>query len=127
MATVMIGVDPHKASHTAVAVSAAEEPLGELIPGGVPKVITVARAARVLRAIRPDGAVRAARCELAAAFLDDLRRVDAGSGRPARSLRSPSPGSRWSARSKARTNDLEARQDDGHTRPRGRPAVKDRR
>ena len=30
MAAVMIGVDPHKASHTAVAVSAAEEPLGEL-------------------------------------------------------------------------------------------------
>ena len=30
MAAVMIGVDPHKASHTAVALSAAEEPLGEL-------------------------------------------------------------------------------------------------
>ena len=30
MAVVMIGVDPHKASHTAVAVSAAEEPLGQL-------------------------------------------------------------------------------------------------
>src|ERR1700736_2594904 len=30
MAGVMIGVDPHKASHTAVAISAAEEPLGEL-------------------------------------------------------------------------------------------------
>jgi transposase len=30
MATVTIGVDPHKASHTAVAISAAEEPLGEL-------------------------------------------------------------------------------------------------
>jgi transposase len=29
--------------------------------------------------------------------------------------------SRWSARSEARTNDLELRQDDGHTRPRGRP------
>jgi len=27
---VMIGIDPHKASHTAVAISAAEEPLGEL-------------------------------------------------------------------------------------------------
>ena len=42
--------------------------LGELIPGGVPKAITAARAARVLRAIRPDGAVQAARCELAAAL-----------------------------------------------------------
>jgi transposase len=30
MVAVMIGVDPHKASHTAVAISAAEEPLGEL-------------------------------------------------------------------------------------------------
>jgi transposase len=30
MAAVMIGVDPHKGSHTAVAVGAAEEPLGEL-------------------------------------------------------------------------------------------------
>jgi hypothetical protein len=30
MAAVMIGVDPPKASHTAVAISAAEEPLGEL-------------------------------------------------------------------------------------------------
>ena len=30
MAVVMIGADPHKASHTAVAISAAEEPLGEL-------------------------------------------------------------------------------------------------
>jgi len=30
MAVVMIGVDPHKASHTAVAVNAAEEPLGQL-------------------------------------------------------------------------------------------------
>jgi transposase len=51
--------------------------LGELIPGGVPRAITVSRAARVLRAIRPDGAVPAARCELAAALLDDLRRIDA--------------------------------------------------
>jgi transposase len=30
MAVVMIGVDPHKASHTAVAVGAGEEPLGQL-------------------------------------------------------------------------------------------------
>jgi transposase len=30
MAAVMIGVDPHKGSHTAVAIGAAEEPLGEL-------------------------------------------------------------------------------------------------
>jgi hypothetical protein len=30
MAAVMIGVDPHKGSHTAVAISGAEESLGEL-------------------------------------------------------------------------------------------------
>src|ERR1700760_3205627 len=30
MTAVMIGVDPRKASHTAVAISAAEEPLGQL-------------------------------------------------------------------------------------------------
>src|SRR6266699_6351107 len=30
MSAVMIGIDPHKCSHTAVAISAAEEPLGEL-------------------------------------------------------------------------------------------------
>jgi transposase len=65
--------------------------LGELIPGGVPKAITTARAARILRAIRPEGAVQTARCELAAALLDDLRRSIPGSGRPARSSRSPSP------------------------------------
>ena len=52
--------------------------LGELIPGGVPGAITAARAARVLKAIRPEGAVQAARWELAAAFLEDLRRIDAG-------------------------------------------------
>ena len=30
MVAVMIGVDPHKGSHTAVAIGMAEEPLGEL-------------------------------------------------------------------------------------------------
>jgi hypothetical protein len=30
MAAVMIGIDPHKGSHTAVAIGAAEEPLGEV-------------------------------------------------------------------------------------------------
>jgi hypothetical protein len=30
MAAVMIGVDPHKGSHTAVAISAGEEPLGQV-------------------------------------------------------------------------------------------------
>ena len=50
--------------------------LGELIPGGVPKAITTARGARVLKALRPDGAVETARWELAADLLDDLRRID---------------------------------------------------
>jgi hypothetical protein len=30
MTAVMIGVDPHKGSHTAVVIGQAEEPLGEL-------------------------------------------------------------------------------------------------
>ena len=47
--------------------------LGELIPGGVPKAITTARAARVLKALEPDGAVETARWELAAELLDNLR------------------------------------------------------
>jgi transposase len=51
--------------------------LCELIPGGVPKQITAGPAARLLEAISPSGAVHAARCELAAEFLADLRRVDA--------------------------------------------------
>jgi len=50
--------------------------LGELVPGGVPKAITTARAARVLKALKPAGAVETARWELAADLLDDLRRID---------------------------------------------------
>ena len=51
--------------------------LCELTPGGVSKEITAGHAAHILESITPSGAVEAARCELAAAFLDDLRRVDA--------------------------------------------------
>src|SRR5207249_6139979 len=50
--------------------------LCELIPGGVCKEITAGHAAQLVEAITPAGAVQAARCELAAAFLDDLRRID---------------------------------------------------
>jgi transposase len=50
--------------------------LGELVPGGVPKAITTARATRVLKALRSASAVEAARWELAADLLDDLCRVD---------------------------------------------------
>jgi hypothetical protein len=39
-------------------------------------VITAARAAGSCGQIRPDGVVQAARCEQAAALLDDLRRID---------------------------------------------------
>jgi transposase len=51
--------------------------LCELVPGGVPGAITAAGAARLLDSITPAEAVEAARCELAAAFLDDLRSIDA--------------------------------------------------
>jgi transposase len=50
--------------------------LCELIPGGVSKAITAPAAARLLASITPAGAAEAARCELAADFLDDLRRID---------------------------------------------------
>ena len=51
--------------------------LCDLVAGGVSKAITAGQAARLLETITPSGAVEAARCELAAAFLDDLRRIDA--------------------------------------------------
>jgi transposase len=50
--------------------------LCELTPGGISKEITAGHAAHVLESVTPSGAVEAARCELAAAFLDDLRRID---------------------------------------------------
>ena len=54
--------------------------LCELIPGGVAKEITAGHAAQLLAAVTPAGAVETARCELAAAFVDDLRRIDAQLG-----------------------------------------------
>jgi transposase len=51
--------------------------LCELIPGGVAKRITAGQAAQILNSITPGDAVQAARCELAAAFLADLRGIDA--------------------------------------------------
>jgi transposase len=51
--------------------------LCELLPGGVPKKIIAAHAGQLLDSITPAGAVDAARCELAAAFVEDLRRIDA--------------------------------------------------
>src|SRR5262249_57535898 len=51
--------------------------LCELVPGGVAKRITAGQAAQILESIPPAGAVAAARCELAAEFTGDLRRIDA--------------------------------------------------
>ena len=51
--------------------------LCDLVPGGVSRPIYASHAARILQQITPPDAVAAARCELAAAFLDDLRRIDA--------------------------------------------------
>jgi len=51
--------------------------LCELVPGGVARAIIAAHAARLVGSITPSGAVEAARCELAAAFPGDLRRIDA--------------------------------------------------
>jgi transposase len=51
--------------------------LCELVPGGISKKITAAQATKVLEQTGPSGAAAVARCELAAEFLDDLRRIDA--------------------------------------------------
>jgi len=51
--------------------------LAELVPGGFGKEITAGQGARVLQAITPASPAAAARCELAAEFLADLRRLDA--------------------------------------------------
>src|SRR5438067_11353517 len=51
--------------------------LCELIPGGFSKRISAAQAARVLSQVTVSGAVARARCELAADFPGDLRRIDA--------------------------------------------------
>jgi len=51
--------------------------LCELVPGGISKQITAAQATIFLEQIEPPEAVALARCELAAEFLEDLRRIDA--------------------------------------------------
>jgi transposase len=48
-----------------------------LVPGGIRKEITAGQVARVLERVTPAGAVAEARCELAAEFLADIRRLDA--------------------------------------------------
>ena len=51
--------------------------LCDLVPGGPPKEISAAQAARILEHASPSGAVDRARAELAAEFLEDMRRLDA--------------------------------------------------
>ena len=51
--------------------------LCDLVPGGVSRPVYASCAARILQQITPPDAVAAARCELAGAFLEDLRRIDA--------------------------------------------------
>jgi transposase len=50
--------------------------LCELVAGGVPDEIYTAKAAKLLASVQPDGAVAAARVELAGDLLEDLRRLD---------------------------------------------------
>ena len=51
--------------------------LCDLVPGGISKEITAAQATIFLKQIEPSEAVALARCELAAEFPGDLRRIDA--------------------------------------------------
>jgi transposase len=51
--------------------------LCDLVPGGISKEITAAQATIFLEQIEPSEAIALARCELAAEFLGDLRRIDA--------------------------------------------------
>jgi hypothetical protein len=51
--------------------------LCDLVPGGIRKEITAGHAAKILDQVTPAGAVAEARCELAAEFLADIRRLDA--------------------------------------------------
>jgi transposase len=51
--------------------------LCDLVPGGISKEISAAQATRILEQAAPSGAVDLARAELAAEFLEDMRRLDA--------------------------------------------------
>ena len=51
--------------------------LCDLVPGGHPKEISAAQAARILEQASPSGAVDRARAELAGEFLEDMSRLDA--------------------------------------------------
>ena len=51
--------------------------LCDLVPGGIRREISAGKAARILEQVTPSGPAAKARCELAAEFLADLRRLDA--------------------------------------------------
>jgi transposase len=51
--------------------------LCDLVPGGHSREISAGQAARILEQVTPPDAVARARCELAAGFLTDIRRLDA--------------------------------------------------
>ena len=51
--------------------------LCDLVPGGMRQEISAGQAARLLEQVRRSDAVASARCELAAEFLADIRRLDA--------------------------------------------------
>jgi transposase len=61
---------------TAIRSRAGSTPCSGLVPGGYPKEIYAAQAARILERANPSGAVALARAELAAGFLADLRHLD---------------------------------------------------
>jgi transposase len=50
--------------------------LCELLPGGFSRHISAGQATQILGSLTPPDAVAAARCELAAAYIEDLRRID---------------------------------------------------
>jgi transposase len=51
--------------------------LCELVPGGMPGQVTAGKAGHLLASVTPAGAVDAARCQLAAELVEDLRGIDA--------------------------------------------------
>jgi transposase len=51
--------------------------LCDLVPGGIRREISAGKAAAILEQVTPSGPAAKARCELAAEFLADLRRLDA--------------------------------------------------
>jgi transposase len=66
--------------------------LRDLVPGGAPTDLTAAKAAALVRLVRPATATAACRRQLARALLGDLRRRPATGRRPPRREHGPAPG-----------------------------------